>query len=57
MKDGRVILHLSPGPFPVERAPFLPCLAGEAGGEGRPNYTSETSGYKPGQLFHTKNLS
>ncbi|MDR1556422.1 MAG: hypothetical protein LBS88_05240 [Tannerellaceae bacterium] len=57
MKDGLFILHLSPGPFPAERAPFLPCLAGEAGGEVRPNYTSETSGYKPGQLFQAKTVS
>ncbi|MDR1557983.1 MAG: hypothetical protein LBS88_13285 [Tannerellaceae bacterium] len=57
MKDGVFILHLSTGLFPVERAPFLPCLVGGAGGEGRPNYTSGTSGYKPGQPFQTKTLS
>ncbi|MDR1557825.1 MAG: hypothetical protein LBS88_12485 [Tannerellaceae bacterium] len=57
MKDGVFILHLSLGLFPVERAPFLPCLAGGAEGEGRPNYTSGTSGYKPGQPFQTKTLS
>jgi hypothetical protein len=35
---------------------FSPPHKGGAGGEVCPNYTSETSGYKPGQLFQTKTV-